>query len=208
MDQKINTGKLKYLLGHTYSMWSFPNAGYICFITPVMVMTQVIRTYLNNVLPRGRMSVWDVFAGIGTDAVAFSKFAIFSRIVATEINEVTFSHMTRNVAAFRAGSIECVNADATAFPMPDVDIIYFDPPWGETFKSGRDFSFDEVALPNGVKIMELLERFKATGKAMIIKSPLLCKSFETAFPHERVSHVLTFSQQKLKFIFIKALLGN
>lgn len=195
--------KLKYLLGPSYSVWSFPNARYICFITPVMVMTQVIKTYLNTRLSTGRLSVWDVFAGIGTDAIAFSKFGVFNKIIATEVLAETFSHMQRNITAFRTGSVQAHNADATVFEIPDVDVIYFDPPWGETFKSGQEFSFDEVTLPNGVRVMDLLERFKGTGKAMIIKAPLLCKSFEAAFPQVRITHVLTFSQQKLKFIFIK-----
>jgi hypothetical protein len=163
-------------------------------------MNHVIREYLKSTRIT---SVWDVFAGIGTDAIAFSTISNAS-VVATEVNPMTYSHLVKNIIEFKAtGSVVAINVDACEImDVMKPGLIYFDPPWGETFRSGREFLFDEVSLPNGMPILTLLTKFKDTGLPMIIKSPLLCNSFEQVFPSDRISRILTFTQQRLKFIFI------
>jgi predicted RNA methylase len=190
--------KLQYLFGSRYREWKMAPE-YLMYATPHIISDKIVQL-ANEQFLLAQMVVWDMFAGIGTDALKFSSRA--GKVVCTEINPVTFQHLTENIGHFKTkNNIETYNIDCCHFPGADsVNLAYFDPPWGSSFKSGCAFDFSDVVLDNGKNVMELASEVHQRYP-MIIKSPALCDTFEEAF-RDDIIRVHTFPQQKLKFIFV------
>jgi hypothetical protein len=81
------------------------------------------------------------------------------------------------------------------------DVIYFDPPWGDTFKSGHPFTFAEVTLSNGKVVMDVYDDLRKNYKEayLIVKSPYTC---EMDIPDSELLCILSFNRQKLKYYLI------
>ena len=144
-----------------------------------------------------------MFAGIGTDSLRLAKCA--GLVISTEINPDTFQCLKRNTSIAKIQNIEIHNLDCFyakgKIGVPDV--IYFDPPWGTSFKTGQPFSFDEIYLGNGQRIPDLftITRECYPDASFIIKMPFMC-DFEKYIQESDIKCILTFSRQKLKYILI------
>jgi 16S rRNA G966 N2-methylase RsmD len=142
-----------------------------------------------------------MFAGIGTDTLRMASHA--GRVLATEINPETFACLLKNT--INESNIEVFNRDCCSCLNMNFqpDVIYFDPPWGESYKTGQSFSFTGVLLSNGQEITVLFEKVRKCfpDASFIIKTPFLC-DFEKNLNEDDIKYILTFSRQKLKYIFI------
>ncbi len=186
-----------YLFGPTNSNLEFPHEKYLSYVTPYLVTQSVIK-HAEKLIPGGLKNkiVWDLFAGIGTDAILFAPYCL--NVIATEINKETYTCAIKNTSSIK--NIHVENTDCTAYAC-SVHVAYCDPPWGPSFKTGVPFTFENERLTNGQRILDLIKQIPCDY--LILKSPLLCDSFETLFPSESILHIALFTQQKLKFIFIK-----
>jgi len=195
-----DVSKLKYLFGENYHEWSYEK-DYLRLVSP----DQVIKFVLNEADNHYNMAdfhIWDMFGGIGTDAIRLASGC--RKVTCSEIDGTTYDHLKKNIEQQDVNNVTPIFSDCVAMlkTLPDdVDLIYFDPPWGTSFESGKKFSFENITLPNGTNIMDLVKKCAATKKHLIIKSPENCLSFELAFD-EQIKRILSFPKPKLKFIFI------
>jgi predicted RNA methylase len=185
-----------YLFGPATDL-KIPFDKYLSYVTPHSVTTSIVR-HADRQFPGGLKGkvLWDVFTGIGSDALLFAPHV--KTIFATEIHPETYQCAVENLKG--QDNLTLVQADCTGFTC-QADIAYCDPPWGTSFKPGEPFSFEGKTLANGQFILDFIRQIKTPY--LIIKSPLLSDSFETLFPADSVLNMYLFTQQKLKFIFIK-----
>ena len=205
--------RLHYLLGDEHDKIEYPSDVYLDFITPAELFNVIVKHANIQIGGLANKVVWDMFAGIGTDSLRLATVA--GKVIATELNVDTYKCLLKNVkvnfnGTSAPGIIECYNTDATEkqFLNGAPDVIYFDPPWGDDFKSGQRFSFESVKLSNGKTAMDvyltLREKYKETY--FIIKAPYTC-DMESIIPEHELLCILSFSRQKLKYYFLKPTLS-
>jgi 16S rRNA G966 N2-methylase RsmD len=197
------SSKLKYLFGHEGDVWSCSDE-YLSFVTPCTLGDMIVRKTAEKYRDLSQCVIWDMFGGVGTDASRFARVA--GKVICTEINPNTYGHLLANYKRFAWKNVECLQADCifTMFNTPPrCDIVYFDPPWGETFKSGQPFNFEDVKLRENINIMELAMMVYERYGNIIVKVPYTCDSFERHFDADAIDSIYTCSQQRLKFIFIR-----
>jgi predicted RNA methylase len=198
MTHSAKDSKFMYLLGKDHIKWTCSDESYLAYITPDIIIQKIIelaREHFNGLTDK---VIWDMFSGIGSDGL---RLAIHSgKVICTEINPLTFHDLKENFSIWGCDNIELFNEDCSKSSV-DCDIIYFDPPWGSSFRSGASFDFKDVTLYNGTSVLDLAAKMQENHH-MIIKSPISSDSFEELFAHKNI-RLFTFTQQKLKFLFIK-----
>jgi tRNA/tmRNA/rRNA uracil-C5-methylase (TrmA/RlmC/RlmD family) len=191
--------KLTYLFGAHYEQWKYSEP-YLSFITPEIIANTVIHEagdYFSGLVDK---VVWDMFAGIGTDAIRLAR--VSGKVICTELNKATFKDLQHNVKVMEQHNMKLLNGDCVDYMSSiECDIIYFDPPWGDTFQSGMDFDFSNIILDNGKSVIDLVLAAQRKSN-LIIKSPFSSNSFESVFDPVDIIGVYAFRQQKLKFIFV------
>lgn len=169
---------------------------YLSFVTPHGV-SEIIMQQAQEHFELGDKTIWDMFAGIGTDSIKFAEHAY--KVYCTESNQETYEYLCENTKEYK--NITTYNGNCMDYiSIVKPHIIYFDPPWGPTFKSGSDFDFNDVTI-NGCPIPKLAEQLLENA-ILIIKAPITCNSFEQILGSD--IDVFTFTQQKLKFIFVNS----
>ena len=185
---------LKILFGKDYKVWSWVS-DQLPYTTPIHIAEKIASlAYKFYSVTNKDPVVWDMFAGLGADTIPFANNGC--KVYCTEINTRIFNLLNKNIAShgletevqtFRADVVDKLN-------VFEADIVYFDPPWGESFDSHTNFSFKEVKLNNGYNIIDLLKKIAQTKtEKIVIKSPLNCDTFES----------LDFIQIKRTFVFPK-----
>ena len=169
------------------------NDSYLPFVTPHNVSETVIQQAQEHFDFSDKI-VWDMFAGIGTDAIKFADIA--NKVYCTEINPETYHNLLENTKGHE--NIITYNGNCLDY-LSDIkaNIIYFDPPWGSTFKSGQNFDFNDVKI-NDLTIPQLAIKLRNHAH-LIIKAPIPSNSFEEALGTD--IDVFTFTKQKLNFHF-------
>jgi hypothetical protein len=175
---------------------TYPTTKYLSYVTPHSVAKSIAGQMQKYYTGLPNKVLWDMFAGIGSDSIVFSTH--FKKIIATEVNSETYKCGLLNTAPYN--NIEFLHQDCTDGEQ-NPDLVYFDPPWGVNYRPNVPFSFEKETLANGTYILDTLKNI--TSSEIIIKSPLLCDSFETLFPAEQILNVFIFADKKIKFIFIK-----
>lgn len=196
--------KLYYLLGPGYERWRCHDIEYYAFITPKIIINKIIELSKEHFQGLSDKVIWDMFAGIGCDGLRLAKYA--GKVICTELREQTFQDLEQNIQQMDVCNVEAYNTDCCSMitsPKIMCNIVYFDPPWGDTFQSGQPFDFKDVILDDGTAVLDLASSVSESHH-MIIKAPISSDSFEDLFG-ERVSEVFTFTQQKLKFLIVKAI---
>jgi predicted RNA methylase len=193
------SSKLYYLLGPDYRYWSCGNDQYHSYVTPYIIMQKIIELAKEHYLGLSDKVIWDMFAGIGTDGLRFALQT--GKVICTEIDYNRFKDLKQNYSVLGCNNVTLINGDCCNYIDTNCDIIYFDPPWGDTFRSGLDFDFSDVMLSNGNCVVDIaLEMHKKHN--MIIKAPIMCDTFENIFEDSCIQRIFTFTQQKLKFLFV------
>lgn len=201
--------KREYLFGKNHDQWIIPSNEYLNYVTPNDIADIVFKD-ANQSLELGVRLIWDMFAGVGTDAIRLSRYA--GRVVGTEINPATYqcflknieSHGADNVVAYNDSCHRCIEKCLEKFSRP---VIYFDPPWGQGYLSGQMFDLGAVvigdSLPGAddITVKDLLLRLKKHD--MIIKVPYLCDTVEENIDPDCIIHILTFSKHKIKFYIVR-----
>lgn len=205
---------LKILFGSKYWLWNY-QVEKLSYVTPYHISDQVSK-YADQIYRKsenlpGDLVVWDMFGGIGSDSISLSRY--FS-IITTELDEKTFDCLTKNISSFRLHNVNAIQGNCLSFLktiMPDV--IYYDPPWGESYKSkSSHFSFHDVfisypthleGLPVNVRCTDLAKYLhENVCSKMIIKSPINSNSFDQLFQNYD-KDVFIFPNKNLKFIYLK-----
>lgn len=190
--------KLTYLFGADCDLWHYPPE-HTHFVTPWQIKNKVFELAEQH-YPLNEMVVWDMFAGVGNDTVTLAEKS--RKVIATELNKETFKCLQENITAFRVKNTELHNIDCTEFqPTELVNLVYFDPPWGDGYESGKDFDFNTVKIGNQ-NVIELLRDLHRKYGNVIVKSPYESVSFELEFDH-LISRIYAFPKPKLKFIFLR-----
>lgn len=214
-----HTMGLKILFGPKYWLWHFEE-NKLSFVTPYILSKQMscFAHYLySTVYKLGEtdqpLFLWDMFGGIGTDSVYLSKYF---NVVATENNPNVFKLFSRNIREFNIGNINLIETNCLdGINRIKPDIIYYDPPWGETYRSKVknfdfnqvyiDYPFDDDNLPElqkHINCMDLLiYLYNNVTPNIIIKSPLNSNTFEKAFPN-RIQYIYKYPNKNLKFIYL------
>lgn len=193
---------LQILFGTDYHKWNYKQES-LSLITPYYISYKIAKL-TNDLYPKG--IIWDMFSGIGTDAIHLANY--FPLIKATELNPETCKMLEKNVKEFeQTEKIQIFNCDFwEKWDEFHPDIVYFDPPWGESFQTGKEFTFEDIKLSNGLLITEILKKiYLEKTKNIIIKCPIKCDTFEQIFENElkvKINHIFFFSKHKLKFLFV------
>jgi len=209
--------RLHYLLGSEHELTlSYPSQTYLDYITPAELFNIVIKHANIHMGGLSNKVVWDMFAGIGTDSIRLAR--VSGKVIATELNKDTYQCLINNINAASNPStlnpstlnpstlnplnIDTRNTDATHMCTAlNPDVIYFDPPWGDTFKSGQPFTFAEVTLSNGKVVMDVYDDLRKNYKEayLLVKAPYTC---EMDIPDSELLCILSFNRQKLKYYLI------
>jgi 16S rRNA G966 N2-methylase RsmD len=196
----MSDSKCSYLFGPNYKQWSYKRS-YLSFVTPHIVSLKITEL-ANNCWNLKDLVVYDMFSGIGTDAIAFSNYA--KSVVCTELLESRYNMFQSNLKFANAkcnmlvyNQDCCIDMD----PSINIDVVFFDPPWGKTYVPGNDFRFENLLLDNGQSIIDLSKKMLKKYGKLIIKSPIKCESFDQVF-EEHIINCYRFPTQKLKFLFI------
>lgn len=192
--------KLYYLFGSDYNDWNYSNKDYLSYVTPKLIIEKIIELAKEHYQGLNDKVIWDMFAGAGCDALRLARHS--GKVICTEINSDTFRCLEQNVQMKDQPNIEIHHGDCCNMMDTTCNIIYFDPPWGDTFCSGKEFDFNDVTMNNGKSVLSLAKDLSIEHH-LIIKSPIRSDSFEELFG-DRVTAVFTFTQQKLKYLFVKA----
>lgn len=190
--------KLDYLFGSKYQLWQYPFDEYLNYVTPISISNVVIRTARDVFGNLSDKIIWDMFSGIGTDSINFSNEA--GKIICSEKNPETYQCLNANLEIFNINNVSTYLEDSSKSNHLS-DIIYFDPPWGEKYVSGRDFSFDTVQINETENVVDLIKRLNQSYK-MIIKAPISCNNLHELFLPNQILSIITFSQQKVQYFFI------
>lgn len=206
--------KMEYLFGKKHDMWTIPSIEYLHYVTPHSIAEVVFKEACQCLDLNGRV-IWDMFAGVGTDAIRLSAYA--GRVIGTEVNPDTYQCFLQNIKKHGADNViaynfSCHGADVigksirrTAGSPVIRPIIYFDPPWGENYVSGQLFDLGSVSISD-TTVRDLLQLSKQHD--MIIKVPYICDTVEECVDHDSIINILTFSKHKLKFYFVRGQQGQ
>ena len=197
---------LRLLFGEEYQKWHY-SGDFLPMVTPFYVSQEIAQCAQENF--QNSKGIWDMFAGIGGDTVQFAKYF---PVIATEIDIVTYSHLYDNIMAFPSDknivvphNVDCVaymNNDMIGY-LDQVDIVYFDPPWGESFQTGTDFDFSQVNLANGVNVVALFKQIIHKFSKLIVKTPITSTTFDKILIDAGLKpQFYTFAKHRLKFIFV------
>lgn len=171
---------LQILFGENWEKWTYMQT-HLSYVTPWHIsvkMSQLVNHYYGK---NGIKTVWDMFAGLGMDAINLSRF--FSSIIVTEIDPKVFMCMQKNLETLpdiipstdiklkhaEDLSIEAYNEDAIVkfrdknF-MKNINLVYFDPPWGNSFRTGEPFDFDDITITTTDELKESLEKSPRSPK--------------------------------------------
>ncbi len=189
-----------YLFGPEYYMWSY-SRDYLSYVTPYDVSNKIAEL-ADKQWNLSDQVIFDMFAGIGSDAVSLSNKA--KSIVCTEIVPERFTMLKSNIKmANQKCDITIYNQDCCIDLDNDtISLVFFDPPWGKTFISDTKHSFTGLKLDNNECILDLAQRMLNKYGKMIIKSPIKCDSFNDMFKTNIVSSYC-FPKQKLKYFFLE-----
>jgi len=211
---------LKILFGQHYDKWSWKQEQ-LSYTTPVYIAEKIAdlvkRLYkAKKEDPNSKIKVWDMFAGLGVDSVCLGLEDF--EVHGTELFEDIYELLEKNIKSFgledkikpyHSDCLEKLSEINSSFRGNndneklkfEYDIIYFDPPWGESFNGNKLFDFDEVTLSNGIFIIDLLrEIYTNYTQNIVIKSPLKCNTFEN-LDFIKIKRVVIFRKHHLKFIF-------
>lgn len=192
------SSKHHYLFGNNND-WQYPNEHYLNYVTPLSV-SQILVNEANQLFNLSDKIIWDMFAGIGTDAVRFAP--VSGKIICSEIDNETYQCLNVNMELFNINNISTYNENCCN-ANHKVDIIYYDPPWGQHYISGNDFDFDNVLLTPEITVTDLLTKLYQNHN-IIVKAPYLCNTLDKVFHKEDILRILTFSQQKIKFYMVRS----
>ena len=189
-----------YLFGPEYYLWHYTKS-YLSFVTPYIVSKKIVEL-ADKQWTLSDQVIFDMFAGIGTDTVSLSAYT--KNIVCTEIIPERFKMLKHNIKQASCDcTIEIHNQDCCdKIDNNEISLVFFDPPWGQTFTSDKEFSFADLKLDNNIKILNLAQTMLNRYGKMIIKSPIKCDSFDKLFKDNIVASY-SFPKQRLKFLFLE-----
>ena len=196
---------LQLLFGQNHDDWQYTES-ILSSVTPRMVSEKVAeichQIYQTTHPAQTPQTLWDPFGGTGLDTVSFSKYY---DTITTELDAELFECLRQNVTRFHASDhrYEVLCADATVYrPTRTVDLIYLDPPWGETFRTGEVFDLMQIKLQNQTSVMDYIEDLRQhVTKNMIIKSPIKNDNFREVWG-DRVKWEVQFEKFRLKFFYL------
>ena len=213
---------LKILFGKQYDKWYWIQEQ-LSYTTPVYIAEKIAdlvkRLYkIENTVLNNKIKVWDMFAGLGVDSVCLGLEGF--EVHGTELSSEIYELFKNNIKSFGCSIIpyhsDCLKklseiGESSFGENNDIgiskfgfDIVYFDPPWGESFNSNKLFDFTEVTLSNGIFIIDLLkEIYTKYTQNIVIKSPLKCNTFEN-LDFIKIKRIIIFRKHHLKFIFTQS----
>lgn len=210
---------LKILFGSNYWAWNIDDTR-LSFVTPYFLSKQMtkmahkIYSTEYNVDKDDMLLIWDMFGGIGTDSIYFSRYF---NVVTTEINKDIYEIGLKNIRSFDKHNINSINDNCiTIMDKLRPDVVYFDPPWGDSYNNRiKNFDFGQVYLDYPVKNGEYLDELprkincvdlikylydKVTNN-IIIKSPMNSNTFERIFQGS-IQYIHKCTAKNLKFIYL------
>jgi len=211
---------LQILFGPKYWLWYYDETK-LFYITPHYLSKQMTKyadllyqDILNRKANDPPLLIWDMFSGIGTDAIYFSRYF---NVIASELDKKTYQIFQKNIKSFNLSNINALNVNCISIASQiNPDVIYYDPPWGETYRSkNKNFDFSQVFidypnndderfgnLPKKVSCTDLAKfLFRNVCKNIIIKSPMNSNSFDRIFNYNIV-YTYKYKNKNLKFLFI------
>jgi 16S rRNA G966 N2-methylase RsmD len=206
-----NDNVLKVLFGTRAKIWRY-NREKLYYITPFLISTQLTRLADFFYTARKNTIIWDMFGGIGSDSIEFSKYF---NVIVTEINLLTYNILQSNISAYHSTNINILNINCMLLLQDRFnfkpDVIYFDPPWGNNYNSKyNNFDFNFVWLDtsfnnnneqiSAIKLIDYL--YKNITNKIIIKSPMNSNSFEDTFNNNQILYTLKFPSKNLKFLYL------
>jgi 16S rRNA G966 N2-methylase RsmD len=111
-------------------------------------------------------TILDATACVGGDTIYLAEY--FKHVIAIEKNVDNYKLLERNIAKFDFKNITTLNQDCTLYDFNNVDVIYFDPPWGGPgYRSAIDMKLSNISVIN------LIKKIKKDypNKNIFLKSP-------------------------------------
>ena len=189
------TSKIAYLLSDDErDSLEYPDENYLNYVTPHSISSKVFSLVQCYFCLEDKV-IWDMFCGVGTDSLRLAQRS--GKVLCTEIDERVYEKLLVNVKT--CDKIETYNVSCLDIDL-NPDVIYFDPPWGETFDE-PGFNFLSVMIGNK-SIRDILQS-KYEKHDLVVKTPLSSGDISFLFQPEDIVHIMRFSTQKLVYYVIK-----
>lgn len=200
-----NNVGLRILFGEDYQRWSWVHEQ-LPYTTPAYIAEKVADLACDFYSNKSNQEpvIWDMFAGLGSDTIYFAKKDFF--VYATEISPTIYDLLEKNIEEFQLKDrILPFQSDCVAkLSTISADLVYFDPPWGESFNPEEEFDFTDVKLNNGTGVVDLLKRVHTEKtQNIVIKAPLKCNTFEE-LDFLSVKRTYIFRKHHVKFLFVSS----
>lgn len=113
----------------------------------------------------------DCTAGLGGNTISFAKY--FKKVIGIEISKERFELLQNNINVYNLQNTELINGSCVDFinnesNMNNIDILFFDPPWGgPDYKKNTklNFKLDDIEL------VTLMNKIKSKNKSIFLKLP-------------------------------------
>jgi len=143
-------------------------------------MSEHMANYKKNIK---EVSIIDANACVGCDTVSFCD--AFSIVIPIEINKERYGDLLHNLNIYNIANAYPINGNCLE-KIDDIniniDIIYFDPPWG-----GSDYKLEKkinIKL-NNLELYEIVEKYINKTKLIVFKLP---KNFDYDIFTDKLKH--------------------
>jgi hypothetical protein len=185
------------------------SVSYITTPTNSEIITEIIISLIPKNIAYSDVTILDGTACVGGDTVSFGK--IFGTVIASEIEVQRYKMLVNNLRVFELQNVVPVNEDCLKIykKINFIDIMYFDPPWGNHYKNGKNLRLsignlyiDE--LVNSILNNDPLDNIRSYVKMIVLKLP---KNYDIQKLYNMTKHnnvvMLQYELQKLFIIVFK-----
>lgn len=154
-------------------------------------------------------TIIDATGGAGGDTISFSNF--FGSVISIELDTTKYEYLKNNTEIYECKNVHIINGNSVEVipKIPNVDIIYVDPPWG-----GKDYKNTELIRLTfgGIEIEELAKLWLSpnyllnTPKCVAFKLPKnydIKYFFDTLNSNTQQFNVFLYEIRKLFILIVE-----
>jgi 16S rRNA G966 N2-methylase RsmD len=160
--------------------------------------TKIIKNIMHNHINKynkllNKCTIIDANGGAGGDTIAFAKY--FKSVISIEIDQERCNFIENNINVYQLKNVLVLNGNSNSIikKIPNVDIIYFDPPWGgKNYKNIKNIKIqmDNISIETIIKDIFDSSKMLSTPNIVVIKLP---KNYDIKYFYETINFKPNFN---------------